>query len=299
MASFSLTSLSVFCEVVRQKSFSRAAEALSMTQPGVSKHIAQLEALAGSVLLLRGKGVLEPTKKGKTVLKYAERIVRLARDLESALKHEEAKGQSVLKIGTTRTYARVMMPYILGAFQRVNPQVMIKLDVGGSEEMEQTLSSSRNDIVIIANPTQRKSLTVFPLLKEELSLITGRGHTLSGRTSVALSEIKDFPLIIREEGSATRRVILSALDRSNIAPAVLIEAKSTEFIKEWVTQGKGVAVLSERALTSEEKTSLTVIPFTSPLSFTMCVVCLKARQQDPWIQRFITLTREMGPEPCR
>jgi len=298
MFSYSLTSLLVFYEVVKSKGFSKAAEALSMTQPGVSNHVAQLEVQIGKALLKREKGALELTEEGKKIFRYAEKMVKVAQELERAIHGMQKDIRPSLRIGTTRTYARVMMPQILGSFQKTYPQIMIKLDMGGSEDMEKTLFSSQNDIVIIANPTNSKNLWLFPFIKEELFLITPQTHTLATRNSVTLQEIKDYPLIMREERSATRRIVLSSLKDLGVNPAVLVEAKSTEFIKAWVAQGKGVSIMSRRAITEEDRRNLMVIPFENPLFLEIFVVSLKSRRYDVWIHRFIDLMNDMKLKSC-
>ena len=298
MFSYSLTSLLVFYEVVKSKGFSKAAEALSMTQPGVSNHVAQLEVQIGKALLKREKGALELTEEGKKIFRYAEKMVKVAQELERAIHGMQKDIRPSLRIGTTRTYARVMMPQILGSFQKTYPQIMIKLDMGGSEDMEKTLFSSQNDIVIIANPTNSKNLWLFPFIKEELFLITPQTHTLATRNSVTLQEIKDYPLIMREERSATRRIVLSSLKDLSVNPAVLVEAKSTEFIKAWVAQGKGVSIMSRRAITEEDRRNLMVIPFENPLFLEIFVVSLKSRRYDVWIHRFIDLMNDMKLKSC-
>jgi DNA-binding transcriptional LysR family regulator len=298
MLSYSLTSLLVFYEVVKSKGFSRAAEALSMTQPGVSNHVAQLEVQIGKALLNREKGVLELTKEGKTVFRYAEKILKVAKELESTINGMQKDIRPLLRIGTTRTYAKVMMPQILGSFQKTYPKIMIKLDMGGSEDMEKTLSSLQNDIVIIANPRKSKKLWSFPFVKEELFLITSTTHALASRESVSLLEIKDYPLIIREEGSASRRIVLSSMKDLGVNPAVLIEAKSTEFIKEWVAQGKGIGVVSRRSISAEDNGHLKAIPFKNPLFLEIFVVSLKSRKYDIWIHRFIDLMKTLDPLYC-
>jgi len=270
-----------------------------MTQPGVSNHVAHLEVQIGKALLKRGKGVLELTGEGKAIFRYAEKILKVAKELESTISGMQKDVRPLLRIGTTRTYAKVMMPQILGSFQKTYPQIMIKLDMGGSEDMEKTLSSQQNDIVIIANPKNSKKLWLFPFVKEELVLITSLTHALANRESVSLLEIKDYPLIIREEGSATRRIILSSMKDRGVNPAVLIEAKSTEFIKEWVAQGKGIGVVSRRAISEEEKGRLLkVIPFKNPLYLEIFVVSLKSRKYDIWIHRFIDLMKTLDPLDC-
>ncbi|MGB7572293.1 MAG: LysR family transcriptional regulator [Thermodesulfobacteriota bacterium] len=297
MYSYSLNSLIVFYEVVQLKSFSKAAEVLCLTQPGVSNHISQLEVQTGRHLLKREKGTIELTPEGKIIFKYAERIVRIAEELEKRIKnmHEEVKPH--LNIGTTPTYSRTIMPELLGSFQKAFPQVMIKLDTGSSEEMENTLLSGHNDIVIVANPILSKKLYSIPFLKEELVLITPKDHVLSKKESISLREIRNYPLILREEGSATRKVVLSALKSMRITTSVLIEVKSTEFIKEWVSKGKGISVLIKGSILEDEKRNLKIIPLVPPLLLEISILFLKSMKYNIWIQKFIDHMRNPACNP--
>ena len=297
MYSYSLNSLIVFYEVAKLRSFSKAAEMLCLTQPGVSNHIAQLEAQAGRPLLKREKGTIELTPEGKVILKYAERIVRIAEELEKRIKNIQEEVIPHLNVGTTPTYSRAIMPELLGSFQKAFPQVMIKLDTGSSEEMEKTLISGHNDIVIVANPTLSRKLRAIPFLKEELVLITPQDHILSRKESISLREIKDHPLILREEGSATRKVVLSALKSMRITPSVLMEAKSTDFIKEWVSKGKGISVLINRSILEDEKRHLMIIPLSPPLLLEISILFLKSMKYNMWVQKFTEHMRNPADNP--
>lgn len=293
MPGYSLNSLIVFHKVVKLGSFSKAAEALFMTQPGVSNHVAQLELQTGLKLLERERGKIELTREGRIIYKYAERIEKAARDLESAIKGMQKDARPQLKVGTTPTYTRILMPHVLGGFQKTNQDILIKLDSGSSREMVDSLFSNQNDVIIAANLQLSKKLTAFPFLQEDLVLITSRKHTLAKKRSVSLADIKSYPFIIREEGSATRDVVLSALAAQDIIPSVLIEAKSTEFIKEWVSQGKGISILIKRAVFDHEDNSLKVVPLTDPLRLEISVLFLKAKRNNPSIKRFVAYLKEL------
>ncbi len=293
MLSYSLSSLIVFSKVVKQKSFSRAAEALFMTQPGVSNHVAQLELQTGLNLIKRERGKFSLTKEGKAIYKYARKIENVARELEDALQTVRKGVRPSLRLGTTITYSRILMPYVLGGFQKAHPDIKIKLDVGSSAEIEKTLLSVQNDVIIVANPHVSKKTQAFPFVREELVLIASNKHPLAQKKSVSLADIRPYPFIIREEGSATRGVVLTAFSKMSIAPSVLIEANSTEFIKEWVSQGKGVSILIRRAVSGEEDRSITVVPLRQPLFLEVSVLFLKSRRYDPSIQKFITSLREL------
>jgi LysR family transcriptional regulator, transcriptional activator of the cysJI operon len=286
MLSYSLSSLIVFSTVVKFKSFSKAADALFMTQPGVSNHVSQLEAQAGLSLLKRDRGRFELTKEGKVVYRYAQRIETIARELEDKLHTLHKETRPLLRIGTVPTYSRIMMPHVLGGFQKTHSDIKIKLDVGSSNEMEKSLLSGQNDIIIVANLHPSKKMQAFPVLREELMLIAANNHPLARRRAVSLSDVKNYPLIIREEGSATREVVLAAFSAMQITPSVLIEAKSTEFIKEWVSQGRGISILIKRAVLGEEDRALTRVPLSDPLFLEVSLVFLKSKGRDPSIQKF-------------
>jgi len=292
-----MNSLLVFYEVVKARSFSRAADVLFMTQPGVSNHVAQLEAQTGNPLLTREKGKFQLTKEGRIVFKYAEKIETLAKELEHTIRSMQKDIKPFLRIGSPPVYSRIVMPYILSSFQKVYPDIKIRLDVGGSDEMVGSVLSMHNDIVVVANTRASKKLYVLPFLKEELVLITAKNNPLAGKGPVSLKEVEAYPFIMREEGSGTRRAVLSAFQSMDINPQGIVEVKSTEFIKEWVSQGKGVSVVVKRAVSGEELKTLSVIPLKESLSMEISVCFLKSRKNDRTIQKFSDHLKELSQKP--
>src|SRR5512136_1465431 len=219
MFSYSMNSLLVFYEVVKTRSFSKAADVLFMTQPGVSNHVAQLEAQTGRTLLKREKGKFQLTQEGRVVFKYAEKIETLAKELEHIIRNLQKDMKPLLRVGSPPVYSRIVMPYILDSFQKAYPDIMIRLDVGASDEMVTSVLSMHNDIVIVANTRSSKKLYVLPFLKEELVLITAKKHPLASKEPVSLKEVEPYPFILREEGSGTRKAVLSAFQSMNINPS--------------------------------------------------------------------------------
>jgi len=186
MYSYSINSLLVFYTVAKTKSFSKAAKILHMTQHGVSNHITQLETQTGNRLIIREKGDFKLTKEGKMIFKYAEKIEATATELEHAIRYIKKEVKPLLRIATTPVYSRIMMPFILDSFQKIYPDIMIKLDLGSSEDMIETLYSLKNDVVIAANQKVSQKSYSYPLLKEDLVLITCKDHPLSKKGPVSL-----------------------------------------------------------------------------------------------------------------
>lgn len=285
LPSYSLNSLLVFYVVVESKSFSKAAIALSRTQPSISSHVAELELQMGTALLTRGRGKFELTKEGKIAFRFASKILKMSKEFERIIRNTQ-KVAKCLRVGTTPTYSGKFMPSLISSFQKAYPSVKIQLDVGGSEEMERSLLSMQNDVILIANPRRSSKVRADFLRKEELVAIVAKGHELSKTKSLSLAALTNYPIILRSEGSATRRTILSALKAINLAPSTLIEAKSIDFICESVSQGQGVAIVTQSAADSRQQ-EVHTIHFRDPLFLNMHCVTLKAKKYDVLLQKFI------------
>jgi DNA-binding transcriptional LysR family regulator len=196
-------------------------------------------------------------------------------------------------VATTSVYSRVMVPLILGSFQEDNPGIKIAFDVGNSADLVKSVLSMRNDVVIVANQKTSKNLAVFPLVEEDLVAIVPHNHPFSARSFISLRDIEGQSLIIREKGSSTRNMVLVALETLRAKPSVLIEMKSTEFIKEWVSQGKGISILIKRAVRADDFQRLKMIPLKEKLSLDVSVLFLKSRKFDLSIRMFLRHIEEL------
>jgi DNA-binding transcriptional LysR family regulator len=284
----SLNAFLVFHEVAKFRSFSRAAEELFVSQPAVSKQIKDLEQKIGMGLIRRGRGGFDLTEAGEMLFKHTHKICNHLLEIESVLDDLKKDHHGVLKIGTTESYSKCLMPKLLSGFQTSYPSIKITLEVGNSEEIEKSLLNYRNDLGLIGLVKASSRFESFPFLKEELFLIVSPNHPLAKRKSVSLKEIERHPFIIRAKGSTTRRILLHAFEEFDIHPSLLIEAGSSEFIKEWVLEGKGVSIIVKRLGEDEEKRGIIkVIPLQEKLYLEVVVLYLKEERANPTINAFI------------
>jgi DNA-binding transcriptional LysR family regulator len=291
----SLNSLLVFHEVVKHKSFSKAAEGLFISQPAVTKHIRNLELKVGMSLIQRGKGGFALTEVGKILFKYTQKISSNLMEIENALGDLQKDHHGLLKIGTTESYSKCLMPELLSGFQTSFPSIKIALDVGNSEEIEKSLLTYRNDLALIGVTKESAKFEWIPFLKEELVLIVSPVHPLAKRQSVSLGELEEYPLIIRAKGSTTRRILLQAFKVLDIYPSLLIEAGSSEFIKQWVSEGKGVSVIVKRTVEDEEKRGMIkTVPLLEKLHLEVAFLYLKKERSNPAIKTFVYYIENKG-----
>jgi DNA-binding transcriptional LysR family regulator len=291
----SLNSLIVFHEVAKHKSFSKAAEELFISQPAVTKHIKELERKVGIGLIQRRRGGFSLTEAGKILFKYTHKISSHLMEIENLLENLKKDHQGILRIGTTESYSKGLMPKLLSGFQTSCPLMKIALDVGNSEEIEKSLLVYKNDLVLIAVTKKTSRFESIPFLKEQLVLIVSPNHPLVRRKTVSLKELERYPLIIRAKGSTTRRIILQAFKEVGIHPSLLIEAGSSEFIKQWVSEGKGVSIIVKRTVEDEERRKIIkTIPLLEKLYLQVAFLYLKEEKSNPAIKTFVNFIENQG-----
>jgi DNA-binding transcriptional LysR family regulator len=291
----SLNSLFVFHEVAKHRSFSKAAEELFISQPAVTKRMKELERRVGMGLIQRRRDGFALTEAGKILFKYAQKISYHFMEIENVLGDLQKDHRGLLRIGTTESYSKCLMPKLLSGFQASFPYVKIALDVGNSEEIEKSLLFYKNDLGLIGVTKKSSRFESIPFIKEELVLIVSPGHRLVKKQTVSLKEIEGYPFIIRSKGSTTRKVLLEAFKALDIHPSLLIEAGSSEFIKQWVSEGKGVSIIVKRIVEDEGKRGFVkTIPLLEKLCLEVAILYLKEERSNPAIKTFIRYIENKG-----
>jgi len=251
-----LNHLRIFYYAAREKNLTKAAEALFVTQPAVTMQIKALEKCL-EVALFRKRGkFLELTNEGTVLYKYAEKIFGVVDEMEHALKGFTSLTHGSLIIGTTRSFARHLMPGLLSRYQEKFPGIKVSLEVGSSSEIAEGVASFKYDLGIIGRLPLPSKVKAIPYTPEEFCLVVSPDHRFAKRGVVSCRELQNEPIIIREPGSGSRHFMLSFLASHGVEPSVLVEAGSVEFIKEYVIQGRGISFLYKPEVQLEAKMGL-------------------------------------------
>jgi DNA-binding transcriptional LysR family regulator len=253
--------LRVFREVAAQMSFRKAAEVLRLSQPAVSQQIHALEEETGARLFDRQGNQIVLTEAGGVLLGYARQAAALMEEATgelAALRH--ALGGE-LRLGASTTIAQYILPRMLGAFHREHPGVRLSLVSGNTEEIVELVVEEKVALGLIEGPAMRRGLRVEALMRDAMVLIVGAKHGLAGRekkgpgrASISLTELAKQPLLLRERGSGSRRIVERALKQAGVVLkelAVAIELDSTEAIVSGVEAGLGVGFVSSAAIGKE------------------------------------------------
>ena len=181
-----LRRLEVLAKVAELGSFSRAAEALFLTQPTVSEHIRALEVEVGLPLLDRlGRGTT-PTPAGRVLLEYAHRMLKLAEEARQAIEHFQGRMSGTLVVGGSTIPGEYVLPALMGQFKAKYPDIAITLRVGSSRQVSEWVDEGRVELGVVGARPALRSLTARPLMTDELIVVVPAGHPWAGRKTVGL-----------------------------------------------------------------------------------------------------------------
>ncbi len=252
-----LHALQVFCKIVELKSFSRAAEAVLLTQPTVSGHIKVLEETLGLRLFDRAGRQVTPTQAGELLYGYARRILALRAEAEQALAEFKGGLKGSLCIGGSSIPGAYVLPPLIARFKREYPDVTIHLKIGDSREACRAVAEGHCDLAAVGARFEDARLHFEPLAEDELVLVVPRPHPWARRAAVHLKDLAEQPFVLREVGSGSRQFAERALEAHGLNPKdlrVAAEMGSNEAVRQAVKAGSGVAIISRRAVEDDLKT---------------------------------------------
>jgi len=254
MASLENFRVVVFRAVAEQLSFRKAAEELYLTQPAVSLQIKALEEELGVQVFDRSGAHITLTPAGKVLLRYAKQVNSLFAQAERDILVLAGDHAGRLSLGASTTISQYVLPRLLGEFCKEYPRVHPTLISGNTEQIVSAVENQKIELGFIEGPARSRKVKSEPFLEDELVLIASTAHEWAESASVSVSDLCAAPLLMRERGSGTRRVIEMALERLGIKRNlmhIVMELDSTEAIKSAVEAGLGVGFVSRWAIAKD------------------------------------------------
>jgi len=287
--------LQVFHAVAKHLSFTKAAEALFMTQPAVTFQIRQLEEHFNTRLFDRAHGRIALTPAGQLALDYAERILGLSSELDTRLKEMSGQVAGPLLIGASTTIAEFLLPQVLGEFKARYPAVVPRLFVANSEAVQGRIAERSLDLGFIEGDSHLPSLVTDVCCDDELRVVCAPSHPLAKLKSVVPKALLEHAYVSREPGSGTREVIDHYLQKAGVQPdslQVVMELGSPEALKGLVATGLGFTIMSRAIAALEVKLGrLVQIPLSPPLIRHLSVVYPKERFHSRLVNGFVQFAK--------
>ena len=246
--------LKVFHSVARNKSFTKAASELFITQPAVTKQIKNLEEMLETRLFERLSNSVVMTEEGRLLFRYANEIFHLYKEFKIELSLLNAQPAGAFTVGASTTVAQYLISPVLGGFQKKFSEIQLNLVSGNTETIESAVLSKNISLGIVEGKRHHSGLKYAELTTDELVLITHAKSKYAKLDMIELAKLKNIPMVLRERGSGTLEVIEMALQARDIRLAdlpVIMHLGGTESIKSFLENSHSVAFLSRRAVQKE------------------------------------------------
>jgi DNA-binding transcriptional LysR family regulator len=246
--------LDVFCKVVELKSFTKAAEAVRLSQPTVSDHIRNLEEEVGQQLLDRLGREVEPTPVGRLLYGYAIKILRLQQETLQALAQFNGNLGGNIFIGASTIPGTYILPQLISTFRDQFPAVKTVVHISGSRAIARKVMDGEYDLGLVGAIWNEKGLEWIPLFEDTLTLVAHPASSLVREQPLVVGALLKQPFILREPGSGTRKVMAQMLETIGYKETDLQEVAmlgSNEAVKEAVKAGLGISMLSSRSVAED------------------------------------------------
>ncbi|MGB9106028.1 MAG: LysR family transcriptional regulator [Terriglobales bacterium] len=235
--------LETFLEVARLSSFSRAAEKRFRTQPAISAQIRGLEDEIGAKLLDRSGGKVSLTGAGKTFQKYAEDAIQARRAVVTAMAEMERVPRGEIVVGANEGTCLHVLPEVFSEFKKQYPGVSVNINRLESAGILGGVIDNSVDFGVVSLPVNDNRLTVVPIHRDELVIITPPRHPLSKTKSATLADASKYPLLVPEAGH-TRDAIEEFFHERKLKLNVSMELDSSELLKRFVAADVGIGFIA-------------------------------------------------------
>lgn len=268
--------LEYFIEVARQKSFSKAAEAIYISQPSISKAIRELESELGVVLFYRNTKFVELTDNGEAILEQAQQIIssfqNIATKLEGVTKLQTGK----IHIGLPPITGVTVLAHLLGEFKKEYPTVAINLYEFGSKKIELAIQDGLLDVGVICVPPEDTGIyEMIPLVKDPLRIIMHPGHRLASRTEVCYHDLTDERFILYSNDFGLYDTITERCRQAGLNPHIIFKTSQRELMAQFVAAGLGVAFLPEKVCQTLDADRIVSLPMADEQFYLQLAVAWK------------------------
>jgi len=248
-----LAQLEAFLQVAHHRSFSRAAEALFLTQPSVTARIQSLEREIGERLFERTGRSVSLTDAGHAFIPHAQRALTAVQEGTDAIEAVRHGDIGSIRIGASASIATYVLPGILKHFRESRPRVHVHINTGTSEDIIERMLAGELHVAIV-RLTQHPEVESVHLYNDDLSLVVAPDHPFATKDRVTVAEAGREPFLFFERSSSYHSLIYSMFLRAGVVPESVMELDSMETTKHMVEAGIGIAILPVVSVEREAKT---------------------------------------------
>ncbi len=250
--------LYIFQTVASHLNFSRAAEALDISQPAVSLQVQELEKSLGTTLFHRRPRGLRLTEMGEAALAYSQQIFSLSHNLLETIQEMQDLQAGHLTLGASTTPGEFVLPLAVGQFRQLYPNVQVELVIGNTRSIVRRILGHEIDIGMVGDHVSgfTTELEMIDYMEDVIVLVAGPGHPAAKKSQLRLEEVAEMGLVVREKGSATRLAAERHFAELGVVPEIVLELGSNQAVKQAAVAEGGIGVISRLGIAAEVKAGM-------------------------------------------
>lgn len=245
-----LSALKIFLTVVQERSFSKAAAKVHLTQPAVSQAVRRLESSLGEVLFDRSSKSATPTEAGLVLQHYGERLLRLMEESESAVRELRDLRRGRVLVGANEGAIHMVLP-LVSAFRKRWPDVSVDVRRVPARQIPVEVQQGSLDFGVLTFEPSEPGLRTLPIGTDELALLVAPAHPLAGAGRASFEQVAEWPIVAHNDPSPQRHRVLQLFEQHHIELNIQLSLPSLDAIKRAVEMGLGVAILPRRCAMAE------------------------------------------------
>ena len=238
--------LKYFVEVAEQKSFSKAARNLHISQSAISRTIRALEDELGVVLFIRNAKSVELTDGGTIFLTHSKRVVFMFEHLKVDFENEVRLEQGSIRIGIPPITDAPIFAHLLGEFKKAYPQISLELFEQGSKKVELSAQEGLVDIGIICTKANEKEFESFYLTSDPLAVVIPKNNPLADKDSIRLQDLTGQSFVLHKDDFNLHDEIIKACKAAGFTPNIIFETSQRDLMLQTVAAELAIAILPSR-----------------------------------------------------
>lgn len=279
--------MTYFLEVAKQKSMTKAAEVLHVSQPALSKMIKGLEEELGMTLITRTNKSSEVTDAGKIVMEYAIKLNALLNEMHVTLSDMTNLQHGSIHIGIPPIAGSLYFPKVLAEFHKSFPNIKINITEYTAPKLSKKVLEGEIELGIAVLPINEEEFQLFPVISEEMKLLVHYQHPLSVKDTVQLKELEHEEFIFYHEDFALYDIILKQCINEGFAPKILFKSSQWDFMAEMVAANLGVTILPESICRRVDHQQIKIIHLSPSTPWNLAVITKKDKYVSNAAKTFI------------
>ncbi|WP_080871961.1 LysR family transcriptional regulator [Oceanobacillus timonensis] len=273
-----LKQLTYFKEVANQKSITKAAEQIHISQPALSKSIKSLEEELGTPLIIRTNKTIDLTDAGKTVLEYTQKINNLVDEMTLTVSDLTNLSAGELNIGLPPFIGSLFFPEVMKNFHRSYPNITLDITEYGGARVVKSVEEGEFELGVAVLPLDERVFNIYPIVKEKMKLIVHKDHPLASYTKVNVKDLRDEEFIFYHEDFALNQIVRNHFFTiAGFEPKILFKSMQWDLMSEMVAANFGVTILPESICNRLFTKDIKILDFEPTIMWKLAVITKKGK----------------------